>query len=66
LTGALTRILFSRCISLPCIARSELFLLDAQVTNLVQIDVDQVANCVKSIHDLWSLPAQIAVACGKY
>lgn len=61
--GALVRIVFTRCLSLPIIAKKELFLSDSQVNNLVQVDVDQVSNCVKSIHDLWALPVQIVVAC---
>jgi ABC-type multidrug transport system fused ATPase/permease subunit len=61
--GALVKILFNRCLSLPIIARKELFLTDAQISNLVQVDVDQLCNSVKSIHDLWALPVQICVAC---
>ena len=59
---ALTRVLFSRCITLPSIAWKDLHASDAMVSNLVQVDVEQVANCVRSIHDLWALPAQICVA----
>ena len=61
--GALIRILFSRCLSLPLIAKKELFLTDSQVNNLIQVDIDQVCNCFKSIHDLWALPIQILIAC---
>jgi ABC-type multidrug transport system fused ATPase/permease subunit len=61
--GALIRIIFSRCLSLPLIARKELFLTDSQINNLIQVDIDQVSNCLKSIHDLWALPVQILVAC---
>ena len=61
--AALIRIVFLRCLSLPIIAKKEMFLADAQMNNLIQVDIDQVANCFKSIHDLWALPIQIVVAC---
>lgn len=61
--GALIRIIFSRCLSLPIIAKKELFLTDSQVNNLLQVDIDQVSNLFKSVHDLWALPIQILVAC---
>lgn len=61
--AALIRIVFLRCLSLPIIAKKEMFLADAQMNNLIQVDIDQVANCFKSIHDLWALSIQIVVAC---
>jgi ATP-binding cassette subfamily C (CFTR/MRP) protein 10 len=61
--GALIRVIFSRYLSLPIVAKMDIFLSDSQVNNLVQVDIDQVSNCFKSIHDLWALPVQIIVAC---
>eukprot|EP01038_Epipyxis_sp_PR26KG_P008584 gene8584-11599_t len=62
LQGSLTRILLNRALSLPMVAWKDLNLTEAQVNNLVQVDVEQVSNCFNSIHDLWNLPAQIIVA----
>lgn len=60
--GSLTRVVFERAMRLPLIACQDLEMTDAQVNNLVQVDVEQLANCFTSIHDLWSLPLQIVVA----
>jgi ABC-type multidrug transport system fused ATPase/permease subunit len=61
--GALVRILFNRSMSLPMMALKDLYLTEAQIGNIIQVDVDQLSNCIKSIHDLWALPMQIIVAC---
>ena len=61
--GALVRMLFNRSMSLPMIALKDLYLTEAQISNIIQVDVDQLSNCIKSIHDLWALPMQIIVAC---
>lgn len=60
--GALTSIVFSRALALPIYACTSLNLSTAKLVNLVQVDVDQVANVVKSFHDLWMLPLQIIIA----
>ncbi len=60
--GALTSIVFSRTLALPIYACTSLNLSTAKLVNLVQVDVDQVANVVKSFHDLWMLPLQIIIA----
>jgi len=61
--GALVRMIFNRSMSLPMIALKDLYLTEAQISNIIQVDVDQLSNCIKSIHDLWALPMQIIVAC---
>lgn len=60
--GALTSIVFRRSLTLPIYACASLNLSTAKLVNLVQVDVDQVANVVKSFHDLWMLPLQIIIA----
>jgi ABC-type bacteriocin/lantibiotic exporter with double-glycine peptidase domain len=62
LKSALTRILFSRTVRLPLYAYSDLNLTDSQLINLVQVDTEKVADVIKSLHDLWSLPLQIIIA----
>lgn len=61
LRGGLTSAVFARALVLPLHAQSALGLSDGQMTTLVQIDVDRLAGCAPSLHDLWSLPVQIVV-----
>ena len=61
LQGSLTRMVFDRSINLTIAEWNQLELQAGQVSNFVQIDVDQVADCFRSIHELWSLPLQLAV-----
>lgn len=61
LTGSLSSALFARSISVPIFRWSQLGISEAQVNNLIQIDVDQFSDCFKSIHDIWALPLQILI-----
>lgn len=61
--GSLIKIIYNRCITLSLIAYKDLYLTESQINNIIQVDVDQLSNCLKSIHDLWSLPIQIIIAC---
>lgn len=61
LIGAFSPLIFARTLTLPLFAWSELGISDAQVNNLIQIDVEQLSGCLNSIHDLWSLPLQIII-----
>jgi hypothetical protein len=60
--GALTKLLFARAMNLPVYAWNDVGLTDAKLTTLVQVDVDRVSDALKSLHDLWALPLQLAIA----
>jgi len=59
--GALTRILFSRAISLPSCAWADLQFTDSQLITLIQVDVEKVSDTFKGLHDLWILPLQVCI-----
>jgi ATP-binding cassette subfamily C (CFTR/MRP) protein 10 len=59
--GALTRILFSRAISLPSCAWADLQFTDSQLITLIQVDVEKVSDTFKCLHDLWILPLQVLI-----
>jgi len=61
LVGSLSPLIFERALSLPLESWSKLVFSEAQINNLIQIDVEQLSECFKSIHDVWALPLQIIV-----
>lgn len=61
LLGALSPLIFHRSLTLPMCAWPEMGVSEAQVNNLIQIDVEQLSGCFNSLHDLWALPLQIIV-----
>jgi hypothetical protein len=61
LLGALSPLIFHRSLTLPMCAWAEMGVSDAQVNNLIQIDVEQLSGCFNNLHDLWALPLQIIV-----
>jgi ABC-type multidrug transport system fused ATPase/permease subunit len=62
LQSALTVIVFERIAVLPMCALDDISLTSAQLLNFVQVDIEQVANFIQTVNDVWSLPVQIAVA----
>ena len=61
LIGALSPLIFARSLALPICAWPEMGVSEAQVNNLIQIDVEQLSGCFNNLHDLWALPVQIIV-----
>ena len=61
LVGALSLAVFDRVMILPLHAWSDLDLTEAQVTNLIQSDVEYAGDVMRNINDLWTLPLQIIV-----
>ena len=61
LIGALSPLIFARSLALPICAWTEMGVSEAQVNNLIQIDVEQLSGCFNNLHDLWALPVQIIV-----
>lgn len=62
LKSALTMILFHQSLSFRAYEWTDIQLHEAKLTTLVQVDVECVSSCVKSLHDLWALPLQLIVA----
>ena len=61
LVGALSLAVFDRVMVLPLRAWSDLDLTEAQVSNLIQSDVEYAGDVMRNINDLWTLPLQIIV-----
>ena len=61
LVGALSLAVFDRVMILPLHAWSDLDLTEAQVSNLIQSDVEYAGDVMRNINDLWTLPLQIIV-----
>ena len=59
--GAMTCAVFSRALSLPMYAYTDLDLTDGKMLTIIQIDADRISGCASSLHDLWMLPIQIVV-----
>jgi ABC-type multidrug transport system fused ATPase/permease subunit len=60
--SSLTLFVFHRAIQLPLIAWKDLGFSEAQITNFIQIDIDQISGLMNSFNDLWSQPLQIVIA----
>lgn len=58
----LTKSLFAQALKLRLFEWKELNLNEAKLTTHIQVDAECVANCFKSLHDLWNLPLQLIIA----
>ena len=61
--SSLTNALFSKSIELPLYILPHLALSDAKLCTLVQVDVQKVDDAAATVHDVWTLPLMICVAC---
>lgn len=58
--SSMTTIVYQKGLCLSNSARQNHGL--GKVVNYMSVDVDEIANIVSNIHDIWSLPMQIAIA----
>ena len=58
----LSLVLFKQILILPSYICTELELTEAKAINILQVDIDCISSCIKSCHDIWSLPLQLLIA----